>query len=73
MPVLEEVLKDAMALTDDEREILAAHLVGSLDEPEEGVEEAWREELLRRRDDIESGRVVPLEVSDDLHEIFDDD
>jgi putative addiction module component (TIGR02574 family) len=54
-----ERLKSELAeLTPEERAELARFLVESLDEEEEqGVEAAWDEELKRRAEEIESGRV----------------
>jgi putative addiction module component (TIGR02574 family) len=54
-----EVLDKALALSVKERGLLIDRLVESLDdEPaEEGVEEAWAEEIKRRVDDVRLGRV----------------
>jgi putative addiction module component (TIGR02574 family) len=54
-----EVLEKALALSTQERGLLIDHLIESLDEgpAEEGVEEAWGEEIKRRVDDIRSGKV----------------
>jgi putative addiction module component (TIGR02574 family) len=57
-PQVSEVLEKALALSTQERGLLIDHLIESLDEgqPEEGVEEAWDEEIKRRVDDIRSGK-----------------
>ena len=53
-----EVLKDALALPLEARAALIGTLVDSLDtEVDEDAEEAWREEILRRLREIDSGAV----------------
>jgi len=54
-----EVLEKALALSTQERGLLIDHLIESLDEgpAEEGVEEAWGDEIKRRVDEIRSGKV----------------
>ena len=61
-PQVSELLEKALALSTQERGELAARLIDSLDDgpPEEGVEEAWQEEVQRRMDDIRSGRVQTI-------------
>ena len=58
-PQVSEVLERALMLSTQERGLLIDRLIESLDEgpPEEGVEEAWAEEIKRRVDDIRSGKV----------------
>ena len=49
-----EVLKDALALPLEARAALIGPLVDSLDtEVDEGAEEAWREEIRRRLEEID--------------------
>jgi putative addiction module component (TIGR02574 family) len=57
-----EVLDKALALSVKERGLLIDRLVESLDdEPaEEGVDEAWAEEIKRRVDDVRLGRVETI-------------
>ncbi len=51
-----EVLKDALALPVEARAALIGPLVDSLDtEVDEDAEEAWREEIQRRLQEIDSG------------------
>ena len=51
-----EVLKDALALPAEARAALIGPLVDSLDtEVDEDAEEAWREEIYRRLQEIDSG------------------
>jgi putative addiction module component (TIGR02574 family) len=53
-----EVLKDALALPVEARAALIGPLVDSLDtEVDEDAEEAWREEIRRRLQQIDSGAV----------------
>lgn len=54
-----EVLEKALTLSTQERGLLINRLIESLDEgpAEEGVEEAWAEEVKNRVDDIRSGNV----------------
>lgn len=57
-PQVSQVLEKALALSVQERGLLIDHLIESLDDApaEEGVEEAWDEEIKRRVDDIRSGK-----------------
>ena len=57
-PQASEVLEKALSLSTEERGFLIDRLIQSLDggPPEEGVEEAWGEEVKRRVDDIRSGK-----------------
>ncbi len=60
-----EILRKALALPPDERAALAGSLLESLDEhpPDPGVEAAWSEEIKRRIEEIDSGKVqlIPYE------------
>jgi len=64
-PDVSELLKKALALPPEARAALATSLFESLDEEpaDEGVEAAWSEEIKRRIDDIDSGKVqmIPYE------------
>jgi putative addiction module component (TIGR02574 family) len=57
-PQVSEVLEKALMLSAQDRGLLIDRLIESLDEgpAEEGVEEAWAEEIKRRVDDIRSGK-----------------
>ena len=59
------ILKKALALPPEERATIADSLLESLEPspPDEGVEQAWAEEVKRRVEDIDSGRVqlIPYE------------
>lgn len=57
-----EVLKDTLALPLEARAALIGPLVDSLDtEVDQSAEEAWREKILRRLQEIDSGaaKLVP--------------
>jgi putative addiction module component (TIGR02574 family) len=58
-PQVSEVLEKALALSTQDRGLIIDRLIESLDnEPaEESVEQAWSEEIKRRVEDIQSGRV----------------
>ena len=65
-PDATELLKRALALTPEERAELAGSLLESLDDPPndpEAVEAAWKEEIARRIEDVDSGKVntIPWE------------
>jgi putative addiction module component (TIGR02574 family) len=53
-----ELLKKALALPDKERADLAGSLIESLDDTiDEDAEAAWQEEILRRLEEVRSGKV----------------
>jgi putative addiction module component (TIGR02574 family) len=53
-----ELLKKALALPDKERADLAGSLIDSLDDTvDENAEAAWQEEIIRRLEDVQSGKV----------------
>jgi len=58
-PQVSEVLEKALKLSTQERGLLIDRLIESLDEgpAEQGVEEAWADEIKRRVDDVRSGKV----------------
>lgn len=60
-----DILKKALALPPEARAAIADTLLESLDQspPDESVEAAWSEEIKRRIDDIETGKVqlIPYE------------
>jgi len=60
-----ELLNRALALTAEERAELAGSLLESLDGPPEdpeAVEAAWNEEIARRIEDLDSGKVKPVSL-----------
>ncbi len=64
-PDVSELLKKALALPPEARAALAGSLLESLDDdpPDPGVEAAWDEEIKRRIEEIDSGKVqmIPYE------------
>ena len=58
-PQVSEVLEKALTLSTQDRGLLIDRLIESLDEgpAEEGMEEAWAEEIKRRVDDIRAGKI----------------
>lgn len=70
-PQVSELLEKALALSTQERGLLIDQLIESLDEapPEEGVEEAWADEIKRRVDDIRSGKVEMIPGEQVLREL----
>lgn len=62
---LDQVLRDALELGQDDRAKLVEQLIESLDpEIEAGAEEAWAQEISRRAAEIDSGAVqtIPWDV-----------
>ncbi len=70
-PQLSALLEKALTLSPEERGLLIDRLVESLDEgpAEEGVEEAWAEEIKRRVDDIRSGKAKLIPGDQVLQEL----
>ena len=70
-PQVSEVLEKALALSTQERGLLIDHLIESLDEwpAEDGVEEAWDEEIKRRVDEIRSGKAKMIPGEQVLREL----
>ena len=61
----DDILRRALTLPERDRADLVGALIDSLDtEVEEGVEKAWRAELERRAQELDSGAVqsIPWEV-----------
>ena len=61
----DELLAEALRLSRDERARVAAELLSSLEETDEGVAAAWSDELLRRSREVAEGRTqaVPWETA----------
>ena len=70
-PQVSEVLEKALTLSTQDRGLLIDRLIESLDEgpAEEGVEQAWAEEIKRRVDDIRSGKVKTIPGEEVLREL----
>ena len=65
---LEEVLEEAMALSEDERLELVDALRASVT-PDPDYERAWSAEIDRRLEDFRSGRVQGIPMEDVLREL----
>jgi len=60
-----ELLKKALNLTVEERAELAGSLIESLDDVQDkSVAAAWEKEILRRMEDLDSGRVTPVSLEE---------
>lgn len=59
MSTYEEIENAALALPPEAREMLAEHLMASLDRIEE-IDSLWLEEIERRDKEIEDGIVTPI-------------
>lgn len=58
---LDKVLREALQLEQDDRAKLVGHLIESLDpKADEGVEEAWAQEISRRAAEIDSGAATTI-------------
>jgi putative addiction module component (TIGR02574 family) len=60
-----DILKKALTLPAAERADLAGSLIESLDEAEDGaVEAAWEAEIVRRMEELDSGKVKPIPLGE---------
>ena len=66
---VEQLKSQVSTLSTAERADLAYFLLTSLESQEEGVEEAWREEIARRVAEIRSGRAVGRPIEEVLTEL----
>jgi putative addiction module component (TIGR02574 family) len=68
-----KILEEALSLPEEDRLLIAAELRGSVDasSPPEEVEEAWRDEVVRRLKSIEDGSAVLHEWEDVERELLD--
>jgi putative addiction module component (TIGR02574 family) len=66
---VEQLKSQASALSTAERADLAYFLLTSLEPEEDGVQEAWREEIARRVAEIRSGQAVGGPIEDFLAEL----
>jgi putative addiction module component (TIGR02574 family) len=57
---LSQLLKQALALSPDERAALANTLLDSLEAQDESVQEAWDQEVARRMEDLKTGKAVTV-------------
>ncbi len=61
---VEEVVRQALALDEDDRAEVAARLLDSLEETEPEAEDVWVAELERRAAELESGAVQGISWED---------
>lgn len=74
MATYETVLRDAKALSCDDRELLAVELaLFEQEQRDPDYEEKWAKEIRRRLDDIEAGRAILLDEEEAERLIWDDD
>jgi len=60
-PDIDELRKQVMSLPEEARADLASSLIDSLDQTvDEDVEAAWQEEIARRIDELEAGKVTTI-------------
>jgi putative addiction module component (TIGR02574 family) len=65
-----ELLRKALALSEEERADLASTLIDSLDTTvDENVEAAWQEEIARRIADLDSGKAKTIPWEEVRHRI----
>ena len=67
--VVEQLKSQVSVLSAAERTDLAYFLLASLEPEEEGVEEAWREEIAQRVAAIRSGQAVGRPIEEVLSEL----
>ena len=68
-----QVLAAALSLPTEDRTVVVARLLESLDapgEPEAGVEAAWAEEVRRRLAEVDAGTVTPIPWAEARRRIF---
>jgi len=67
----DELLSQAMSLPAEERADLAARLMESLEEPEDAdVEQAWKDEIRTRIDQLRNREVQPVPWEEARRRIF---
>lgn len=68
----EQLAEEAMSLPNESRAKLADRLVESLDTDDLGaIDRLWTAEARRRRDEVRSGRVKPIQGEDALRKVRD--
>lgn len=66
-----ELLRKALTLPVAERAELAGSLIESLDESnDESVKAAWEDEIARRMQDLDSGKVQPVSLEQARRRLF---
>ena len=71
VPTLESVRRDALRLSQDERELLALDLAMSM-EKEPGYDQACAKEIERRLKEVDEGKADLIDWAEAEQEIFDD-
>jgi len=67
---VEQIVDEALGLPSEARALLADRLVESLDPAEDGyVRQLWAAEALRRRNDVQAGRVVAVPGEEGLAQV----
>ncbi|HXU24344.1 MAG TPA: addiction module protein [Tepidiformaceae bacterium] len=69
MPNLHTVLRDALALSPEDRELLMVEL-GTADDPDDGYDDAWGKEIERRLTELHEGRAELLDWEASEQSIF---
>ena len=71
VPTLESVRRDALRLSQDERELLALDLAMSM-EKQPDYDQAWAKEIERRLKEVDEGKADLIDWAEAEQEIFDD-
>ncbi|MDJ0556579.1 MAG: addiction module protein [Microcoleaceae cyanobacterium MO_207.B10] len=67
---IDELIKEALSLSNTQRAFLAEKLVESLEfDIDEKIENAWMSEAKKRRDEIYNGNVFPISGEEVLAEV----
>ena len=67
-----KLLNEALVLSEEDRAILAASLIDSLDETSDpDVEDAWEAEIQKRSQEISNGKVKSIPWTDARKTLFD--
>ena len=67
---VEQIVDEALGLPSEARALLADRLVESLDPAEDGyVRQLWKEEAMRRRDEVRNGRVQTIPGEEALAQV----
>lgn len=71
MPMtIDQIAEEALALSSEERALLADRLVGSLDTEEQGrIDRLWIDEAKRRRDEVRRGEVKTIPGEEALAQV----
>lgn len=67
---VEDLLNEAMELDPEDRADLAGRLLHTLEPADPDVEEAWRAEIRKRMEELDSGAVQPVSAEEARKRIF---